>query len=311
MSVEYTIWSGDDWELHVHGLLKDRHGSTNVMKVPGRHSGDWGLDYYCLSDGVVYQCYAALEPLEVSLRADKQKVKITKDLKKFSTNQKDLSKLFSGIKIRRWILVVPIHDSKLVNLHAVKKAAEISKLNLPYVADGFEVLIHDLSDFDAESVAIRALTKKAIVLPKSVLSDEEIEKWTFSSNDLVQNLQRKLQKRISAGAEISKEELSSQLISEFLYRENTLDNLRKNSPDLFEKIDEVISSHSRALALSGHSPDGTAHSILSSALKNLTNDIRANIPNFSSQDAEKLAYGSIADWLLRCPLDFPPYTDAL
>ena len=109
MSNEYTVWNGDDWELHVHGLLKDRHGATNVMKIPARHSGDWGLDYYCLSEGVVYQCYAALEPLDVNERANKQKIKITGDLKSFAENKVDLSKLFSGIKISRWILVVPIH----------------------------------------------------------------------------------------------------------------------------------------------------------------------------------------------------------
>ena len=196
-------------------------------------------------------------------------------------------------------------------MHAVKKTSDTKKLNLPYVNDDFEVLIHDLSDFDPESVAMRALTKKVITLPEASLSDQEIEEWTHSSNELIQNLHRKLGKRISAGAVIQKDELSSQLIYEFLYKENTLENLRINSPELFEKIDQVISSHSRALALSGHSPDGSAHSILSSALKNLTEDISANIPNFSNQDAEKLAYGSIADWLLRCPLDFPPYTDVV
>lgn len=295
----------------MRGLLEDRHGATNVMKVPARHFGDWGLDYYCLSEGVVYQCYSPLEPLDVNARAGKQKVKITDDLKLFRDNAKELSKLFKGVIIRRWILVVPIHDHKAVNLHVVKKTADVKTFGLSYVEDNFEVLIHDLTDFDPESVDNRALAKKVVSLPTLNISDYEIENWMLSSNELVGNLQAKLKKRISSGAAIQRDELSNDLISDYLYRENTLDELRSSSPSLFEKIDRVISKHSRSLNLVGHSPDGTAHSILSNALENLTKDINESIPNLSSSDAERLAYGSIADWLLRCPLDFPPYADVI
>lgn len=27
-------WEPEEWENHAHGLLRDRHGATNVMKVP-------------------------------------------------------------------------------------------------------------------------------------------------------------------------------------------------------------------------------------------------------------------------------------
>jgi hypothetical protein len=37
-------WDPNEWELHARGLLHDRHGDINVMKVPARHKGDFGLD---------------------------------------------------------------------------------------------------------------------------------------------------------------------------------------------------------------------------------------------------------------------------
>src|ERR1700730_4349561 len=78
----HEFWEPDEWEQFVLGLLQDRHSALNVMKVPARHLGDFGLDYYCLADRVLYQCYVVQEPCEVADRADKQKGKITTDLNK-------------------------------------------------------------------------------------------------------------------------------------------------------------------------------------------------------------------------------------
>ena len=151
MPILHECWDPNDWELHAFGLLQDRHGAVNVMKVPARHKGDFGLDYYCLCDCVVYQCYAVQEPCEVAERADKQKAKITTDLRKFRTRQ-ELGRLFAGTKLNRWILIVPIHDSAQVNLHLTAKSSEMRASGLPYIADDFEVLIHDLDCFDADCV---------------------------------------------------------------------------------------------------------------------------------------------------------------
>jgi hypothetical protein len=121
------FWDPNEWERHACALLHDRHGGINVMKVPARHKGDFGLDYYCLSHRVTYQCYAVQEPCTVADRASKQISKITTDLKKFTTRQKELKKLFGGVAISRWILAVPLHDSSQVNIHLTTKCTEVKK----------------------------------------------------------------------------------------------------------------------------------------------------------------------------------------
>jgi hypothetical protein len=42
----------------------------------------------------------------------------------------------------------------------------------------------------------------------------------------------------------------------------------------------------------------------------LTAELKQSIPNFSDGSAQQIALGTIAEWLLRCPLDFPPYGHA-
>lgn len=76
MPVEIEFWDGNEWEEHVLRLLQDRHGAENVQKVPAKHHGDSGLDYFCLDKRIVYQCYAVEEPIDVAERAKKQKSKI-------------------------------------------------------------------------------------------------------------------------------------------------------------------------------------------------------------------------------------------
>jgi hypothetical protein len=178
----HEFWDPNEWEVHVFGLLQDRHGALNVLKVPARHKGDYGLDYYCLSNQVTYQCYAVQEPCEVADRADKQKTKITTDLKKFCKNKDELTRLFRDVKINRWILVVPIHDSVLVNLHLTSKTAEVRDLGLPYVAQDFEALVHDLESFDAASREHRALQRRSISLPSQPPTQQEINDWARTSN---------------------------------------------------------------------------------------------------------------------------------
>ena len=201
MPETYEHWDPHDWELHVYGLLQDRHGPLNVHKVPDRHKGDHGLDYYSLEDQVSYQCYAVQEPCEVADRAEKQKAKITTDLKKFCTNRTELSKLFGAVQLTRWVLVVPLHDSSQLNAHTTAKTAEVKALSLPYIASNFEVMIQDLESFDSTSRAVRAILRRSISLPVQPASPEQIEQWSEASESLVTTLTSKLGKRIGTDGE--------------------------------------------------------------------------------------------------------------
>ena len=102
-------------------LLHGRHGPLHVQKIPAATKGDYGVDYYCTKDAVAYQCYAVEEPIDISVRAERQKKKITADVGKLAKNHAELAKLFHGVPIRHWVLVSPIHDSKDVNLHCARR----------------------------------------------------------------------------------------------------------------------------------------------------------------------------------------------
>jgi hypothetical protein len=67
MPDEYQYsWDPKDWENRVLQLIRERHGSDNVVRIPDKDRGDLGLEAYTY-DGSVYQCYDAMRlsiPLE-------------------------------------------------------------------------------------------------------------------------------------------------------------------------------------------------------------------------------------------------------
>lgn len=302
MPVELEIWDGDEWEAHVLRLLHDRHGATNVQKVPARHRGDCGIDAFCLSDRVVYQSYAVLEPCSVADRAEKQRDKITIDIGKFTDPAKGASELFKDHPISRWILVVPLHDSREVNRHAIRKQGEVRALGLTHVAADFEILVHDRGDFDEQSYARRRQERARIRALASAPTDLEVAALEAQSSDLVANLRRKLAKRLRSGEPI--EDASDAAIREYIASQNALESLRLSAPEAHEKILAFISQRMRRLVLvggrRGHSPAET----LEAEIDGFVAGLRERLPLLDPETLDQLAIGTISQWLMLCPLDF-------
>src|SRR3546814_14520353 len=96
-------WSSDVCSSDLaQSLLQSRHGVLNLHKVPATHIGDFGIDYYCLAGLVIYQCYAVEEPIDIAIRADRQKSKITTDLKKLIAGASEVSKLLLSKPLKKW-----------------------------------------------------------------------------------------------------------------------------------------------------------------------------------------------------------------
>jgi hypothetical protein len=306
----YEYWDPNDWEQYVFGLLQDRHGVLNISKVPARHKGDFGLDYYSLSASVVYQCHAVQEPCDVATRATKQKAKITQDLGKFCRQKAQLQKIFGPVQMSRWILVVPLHDSAEVNAHATRKSFEVRAIGLPYAAVDFEVLVHDVSAFDSESIHARSARRATISIPSNPPSPQEVDDWCDASANLLTTLSRKLRKRVTFPDD-DVDTMAREVVAWLLEKENALEALRQAAPDLHEAILDMTSRRLNRLTLYGPVPHGSASDVLRDTFEELMAEMRATIPNFSAASAHTMVQGTLADWLMRCPLDFPPYPNAI
>ncbi|MQT11968.1 hypothetical protein [Segnochrobactrum spirostomi] len=302
MSSAIQVWNPDDWELFAFRLLQGRHGALHVHKIPAAHKGDYGIDYYCTGDSVAYQCYAVEEPIDISTRAERQKKKINADLYKFIKNNEEISKVFLNMPIKHWILLSPLHDSKEVNIHCAKKTKDLRDAGCASFDPMIEVMIQDPSAFPPDIVAqgISALSEVTLSVPSP--SQSEVDTWTAGSSNLLANATHKLRKRATSD---QLDSLVAETVKFFLQGNALLDALRSGSPDLHEKVISAIKMHVRRLEFAGPKASGPAGRILHAELDALIATIRAAAPTLSNENAEQVAYGSISEWIMRCPLDFP------
>lgn len=295
-------WNPDDWEGFAQSLLQGRHGILNLHKVPATHAGDLGIDYYCACDLVIYQCYAVEEPVDVATRAERQKIKITTDLKKLVDGAAEVAKLLLGKPLKKWVLLVPLHNSKDVNLHCAKKTTDLRETNLALLDPEFEVCVHDQGQFPGKALQDAMSALSSLSLSVDMPTQDELATWQAGSADLLANATVKLAKRVEKGKVGT---AVAQGVEAFLRGNALVDALRSNAPDLHEKVAVAIQYRARLLDFAGPQGGPLPGNILHAELENLTAAIKESVPSLSQSNAQEIALGTISEWIMRCPLDFP------
>lgn len=295
--------SGEDWQHWANKLLACHYGPTEYQTVPDNDKGDAGIEGFTVSDGHVYQAYGCAEPLFTTERFEKQRDKMTRDIGKFIKNSSVFVKIFGTVKITRWVLFVPYYDSKELVAHASKKTAEVFAAQLPYVAESFRVMVCQEDDFPIERDQLINAGTKALQINHDSASLEQVTEWESSNIGLAKILDDKLRKLPTIRNNEERQRFREKVLKWYLEGQVILEILRKY-PDVFEKVSKAKSHRENFLemaAVSGNNPQ----EMLSSSIQKLQETLQEQVRELHSISAESLAYGAVADWLLRCPLDFP------
>jgi uncharacterized membrane-anchored protein YhcB (DUF1043 family) len=300
MSFDYKKnWQPKEWENHVNDLLRSRHGDENYIAIPDEHTGDSGIEGYSLT-GIAYQSYAPDELCKPADLYEKQKKKITTDIKKFIDNKEKLSKLIYGTTINRWVLVVPRHVSQELLIHANKKTGEVLAQRLPYVDQGnFMILVMDRECFKVEEQALIEQGIHKLKIEPDHVTPEQIEEFGEHQLEHIDNIVRKLSK-LPASTEGKVDAAKSELVKRFITSENILQRLQEDYPQYYEHIQTLRLKREDDLSLEALSND-------TPSLEDQVNRFLPSLEDSSKLHSENnmtIAWGSVSDWLMRCPLDF-------
>ena len=281
-------------------LLRAHHGPAQLQVVPDHDAGDWGIEAYSL-DGCAYQCYAVEgEPLSTKIRLEKQRDKLTTDLRKLTKNDAILTRLFSQHGLHRWIFLVPLCDSKRLILHATTKQAEIRALDLNCTAPDFTVLIHVADDYP---IARRIIVEDGLaVVPVRFEATEPAEQmeWQSEHTDLVHTMLEKLSRVPTLNDEQSRREMVELLVSHYISGANYLERLKQDFPNLWQQVEDRRLSFERSLRVESKLAASAATQHFQETLR----DYRERIEGLLPRVAADLSLGATADWLMRCPLEF-------
>jgi len=291
MSAYISRLCGEEWQRWANQLLICHYGPTEYQKVPDNDKGDAGIEGFTISEGHAYQAYGCEEPLSTTERYEKQRDKMTTDISKFINNRSALQKIFGTVRITRWALFVPYCDSKELIGHASKKTSEVLDKKLPYVGDTFRVVVCQEEDFCiARDQLINAATTS-------------VTDWISSNDSLAATLDDKLRKLPTLRNNEGRRRFHEAVLRWYLEGQQILEALR-TYPDVYEKTLKAKSHRENFLVMatvSGSSPQ----EILTSSIQDLLETLQREVRELHRFSAEALAHEAVADWLLRCPLDFP------
>ncbi|MGN7099692.1 hypothetical protein [Brevundimonas diminuta] len=300
-------WDGHEWQRYALQLVQLRHGHQHVQAVPDQVGGDAGLEFICLDKdggkgGVLYQCYAPEETADVAKAAIAQKSKARRDLNKLQANKGKLGEILKGLKIDRWILLCPFLDNKDVVAAVRDRAIEIRDLKLPFLADNFEALMHCQDDFVTE---IEMLRQQGAMPMKMPAQDPALDIAVEQDGDIGKRITEKLHRGFKTTLKPDQiRKRRDAYIRAHLYRENALAELKLNHPALWDRSVQVLDAEEQRLAAVGAISDLPGQQ-LQESLNRLEAALLKDLPDISGSFATTVAMGTVGDWLIRCPLDFP------
>lgn len=294
------MWDGKEWQNHCLAILRLHHGAHELHEVPDRHGGDLGLEAYS-TNGCAYQCYAALEPLPTGTLYENQRDKLTEDLAKLKKNQREIARLFGSIKIRRYTFMVHRHDSHKLVQHGSSKVAEVIGWDLSFIADDFDIVVLTDGAFPRERASLLDLPAPLMQIDAEI--PESVESWGLQNVGLLATVDKKLSAILKNSN--SRQRYSDALVKAYLEGENYLSKMRDRYPDQWQAASRCRSDKENYLvleyALTLEQPKSTHVDEIAS---DLAAELTSAVPAIGAQLAKKISWASVADWLMRCPLDF-------
>ncbi|MCB9431941.1 MAG: hypothetical protein H6668_08145 [Ardenticatenaceae bacterium] len=294
--------SGNDWQEWADKLLQRHYGPGEYQKIPDKNKGDAGIEGFTVSSGHAYQAYGPEEPLATKERYEKQRIKITNDIKKFINNRNVLINIFGETKISKWILFVPKYDSKELIIHAKKKTEDVIRANLPYVASNFRVCVEDENAFLVERDELLSIGIGKFVLNPLSSSDQDISGWSETNNSLVEVIDDKSSRLSKLDTPEKRREFRKNIIKLFLDGQNMLEDLRQH-PQFYEQVVQIKSHREKFLAIESMTASRNGMEFLNSSLEKFQEEIKAQV-KLPPSTVDTLKWEAIADWIIRCPLDF-------
>ena len=303
---EHGDFTGTTWEEFCQICFKRKYETEGYQEMPA-WQGDLGIEGFTRT-GILFQCYCPDEEYAPDDLYIKQRDKITTDLHKLVSNEKDLKNYLKTIKVKQWIFVTPGYKKKDIVKHCQDKADEYKKLKLSILDDAFDVLIYDIDHFSNEIPRVLDYRKKKIEInPSSQKSENEIADWKSQQILLVENAIKKHGQRLNQTVSNRDDKINTltQLsIGHFLNGNITIKTMREKFPEDYEKFIRIVSLFENKvteICITNTSDNNVLYKQIEVELKSKLNEAFSYIDQIT---IDRLTEQVLADWILRCPINF-------
>lgn len=256
------------------------------------------MEGFIRGQGIVVQCYAD-DSVSHQDRTRKQKGKLNADVPKLHKYREDLAQRLDMV-VHTYLFLVPSFDDKDLLAHADEKADMARAWGLPWIDTNFAVAVHDMDFLWEEWEALRGGLRAVIDLSTAVAVAPPAD-----DGELVVTLQRKLGAIPQLAADPARSQTWQQsLLRDFVHGNGLLLKLNETSPQYADRIIRIVDGREVRLARRTHAAEPVDD--LNALTAELAEAIHRDIASIDDEDASCIAGAVVADWLMRCPLEYSP-----
>ncbi len=304
---EFGNFDGNKWESVCQLCFKNNFREESYQEIKAT-PGDLGIEGFTRT-GKVFQCYCPDEHYSAKELYEKQRDKISRDLKKLKIHEEQLKKALGTTKIKKWYFVTPQYAKNDIVQHCSQKRDEVKSWNLSIIENNdFEVIFEDISFLHPFlKIAIENTNIKIDVIPENSIELDEKLKWKDSKISLIENSQNKNAHRLdssSSNYDLKLDKLVDLNVEHFLEGKSILTKWEEDYPvgyESFLKITSVIESEIEERCITNLKEPSELYEDFRSLLKN---ELQNSFKDLAPQMILKLTNWALADWIFRCPINF-------
>lgn len=303
----YGKFNGDSWEQTCQICFKQKYENEVYFEIIAS-PGDFGIEGFTRT-GKVFQCYCPDEHYTRDELYKNQIKKINVDLKKLKLYEKELKRRLGDTLINKWYFVTPEYSKNEIVAYCTKKRDEIRKLKLSIIDNkNFEVIPTDIDFLHPYiKIALGVSTPKIEIAPKENVSEKEKLMWKGKQINLVKNAQRKHSLRFSDethNLEEKVDNLTEKSVKHFLDGNYILKRWEDDYQEEFEKFMKIKTLIEEKVIEDSMFPANNNNQRLKDIEDNLFSKIKESFPLLEETMITNLCNQVMADWILRCPIDF-------
>lgn len=305
-STKFGPFNGSTWEGLCQQVFKRKYQAECYQQMQAS-PGDYGIEGYTTVTGWAFQCYCPEKHYERAELYEKQRDKITADLRKLKDYKSELQARLGSTKIGRWVFVTPEVDRNALLAHAKAKEAEVRGWNLPILTADFTVLLHDGDHYLVEINEVRASAGEALVFDDAVPA---LAALTGQQEQYEQNVHRKSGYRLADKAQKTDfaarvQQLSQRTIEQFLEADGYFRRIASASPMTHVRLVRLINEYEQHVIETSATWSGTAEELTAQVREGLVKLVSDELgPEFDKANALKVARYMTARWLAVCELDY-------
>ncbi|MGF1684968.1 hypothetical protein [Photobacterium minamisatsumaniensis] len=292
---------GDRWERLIQSVFKKKYDTYQDMVAS---PGDLGIEGFVLDEGIMIQCYCPDEEYSSGTLHEKQRDKITTDIKKLSKNEKELVKHIGDCQVSQWLFITPRIGKHDIHAHARKKEEEVKAERLTFIADDFQILVKDL-DYFVQDIRLQQVINGEQLCFSSASGEVITEPELTTEYD--GNITEKNEIRSSIN-NVYKPKTHSRLneLTKKLYLDGyeILRRIFNQSPELYERIAKLVNNFESDVEEVSMTWEDSPQKLILLVEEKLIERFGKDphISTIEHEDLVSITKHMVARWIAECPM---------